>query len=413
MTVSFPAVSSTNSHNNHFSETDVLLDQETDLQETVNELVNAIPQEILNRIARLIPNNQTSRAASVPTAVTKIATVKKAKPYAPKGKKWSSPKLEIACPRSSNEMTEVLVSCFSQAQKTNKDVFIRDTKLTGFCLKITPHGCVSSCVEIFANGKSYRKTIAKLNVVGFGNEFHKDGLTVEQARVKAAQVIAEIRGENELYPMINAATTLNMLLNQYLQMDLKKNTKDSYRGVVEKLLYDWLDLDVRLISKQMIADRFVRIRDYGFNGSKPSHSQASKVFRVLSTFMEYAKGYDMVENNPCEVLRQRKLKKFTSRKTTFLTERQANKVINFICESDQRQYLAVKFILYSGLRKQECFGLKWSEIKNVDGVKCIVLDPERTKAKRIHIIPVSEKLGKILDQCRKSSGNDATDQRQL
>jgi len=51
---------------------------------------------------------------------------------------------------------------------------------------------------------------------------------------------------------------------------LKKSTVRDYREAVSLYLYDWLNLPVADITKQMVEKRFVQIRDKGINGGKPT-----------------------------------------------------------------------------------------------------------------------------------------------
>jgi len=83
---------------------------------------------------------------------------------------------------------------------------------------------------------------------------------------------------------------------------LKKSTVTSYEETVNFYLYDWLNIFVDSISKQMVAKRFFQIRYKGVQKGKPSHAQAAKTMRVLLALMNYTKGDDLIEFNPVKVL---------------------------------------------------------------------------------------------------------------
>jgi integrase len=314
-------------------------------------------------------------------------------------------KCALDCPSKNQETMEAIIEAFSKAKATKRPVFVRDTTLVGYVLKVNPAGSIQNVVHLTHDGKSYRRTIAPLSIIGYSNS-PKDGMLIEQARTKALEIIANIRKVETIYEFIETGFTLKHLLEQYMQLDLADNTKTDYKQTISFYLQDWMSFKITDISRQMIVERFEQIRDYGVFGGKATHSQASKCFRVLSAMFNYAIGYDHLESNACEVLKQRRIKKFTKAKESFLTKREGRKLLDFIGESRDSQLLAIRMYLQTGLRKEECLGLKWKDIQDIDGIQCIVLDPSRTKNNHIHIIPITETMQDILDKSMSQKGED-------
>jgi integrase len=323
------------------------------------------------------------------------------------GKNMKSLKLVISDPTKDTSTKQALIQAHLQATQTLKPVFIRDTQITGYCLKINPSGKIQNVCELSHQGKSYRRTLAPLFIRGFDNP--STAMTIEQARNESLHMIAEIRsnGEPSIFDFINTGLTLQMLLNQYLELDLTSKTKRDYRFTIEHYLQDWLSTQLPDISKQMIVNRFNEIMNNGFKGGRPTHSQASKTMRVLSALLNYAIGYEHLDNNPCEVLKLRRISKHNKRKDTFLTHSQAIVVMDKLQNTPRHQ--AIKFIFHTGVRKNECLSLQWTDIKMIDDLKYILI--KNTKNKRDHIIPVTPVIQSILDtmmQHQKEQGVSST-----
>ncbi len=140
-----------------------------------------------------------------------------------KGKR-DTVQIKISCPSNCTTTQQAIIKAHSKAKTTNYPVFIRDTKLVGYALKVNPQGSIQNIVEISHNGTSYRKTIARLNIIGYQHNV-ANGMTVDEARNKALAIIAEIRGSEDIYSFINTGLTLEGLLIQYLKLNLTEKSK--------------------------------------------------------------------------------------------------------------------------------------------------------------------------------------------
>ena len=86
-----------------------------------------------------------------------------------------------------------------------------------------------------------------------------------------------------------------MLFDNYTStLCLKQTTLKDYQTVIPHYLSDWMNKKVTTISKRMVERRFTTIRDKGWKGGIPTHSQANKTMRILSALMNYAMADDIV-----------------------------------------------------------------------------------------------------------------------
>jgi len=189
------------------------------------------------------------------------------------------------------------------AQPSSSAYFIRDSDLKGFALRVFPSGTIKYIAEVWHNGKSYRKTLGSHPV-----------LTPQDAKKLAVSFIRDVQyglqGKKH-----KSEVTLEALFKDYIKGDrLKPSTLKNYREVIFFYLKDWLDKPVAFITNNMVEKRFYQIRDKGMNGGKPTYSQATKVMRILSAMMNYARADELIESNPVDVLKLKRIDRSTMKR---------------------------------------------------------------------------------------------------
>ena len=132
-------------------------------------------------------------------------------------------------------------------------------------------------------------------------------ISLAEARNKALTFIHGVHsGDNK--QVVDLTVTLESLFNEYTKGNrLKPSTQKSYREVIFFYLSDWIKKPVSSVTKEMVESRFYKIRDKGFNGGKPTYSQATKTMRYLSTLMNYAMADDLIQSNPVDILKQKRI----------------------------------------------------------------------------------------------------------
>jgi integrase len=268
--------------------------------------------------------------------------------------------------------------------------FIRDSKVQGFAIKVNPSGFIKYIAEIYHNGKCVRKTLGAYPVI-----------ELQDARDQAITFIQQVRS-GQLEKAVELIT-LGTLFEKYIKGDrLNPNTLRNYREVISFYLSDWLQKPVASISKQMVEKRFYKIRDRGISGGQPTYSQATKTMRILSALMNYAMADEIIENNPVQVLKLKRIDRSIRKRENYLPADKVRELLRRSAQDAHPVTLAVHLMLYSGLRKNEALGLIWSDIEHVEGILCVII--KDTKNKGPHYVPVTQEIQKILDRAK----NDTT-----
>ncbi len=260
--------------------------------------------------------------------------------------------------------------------------FIRDSKVKGFGIKVNPSGSMKYIAEVYHNGRSVRKTLGEHPI-----------LQLQDARCQAITFIQQVRtGQLD---KVAKDISLRKLFNNYIMGDrLKPNTLKNYREVIFFYLSDWLEKPVASITKQMVERRFYRIRDKGINGGIPTYSQATKTMRILSALLNYAMADELIESNPVQVLKLKRVDRSLRKRENYLPVNEVRKLLHETTQDAHPVTLAVHLMLYSGLRKNEALRLLWADIEDVEGISCIII--KDTKNRRPHYVPVTEEIQKIL-----------------
>jgi integrase len=262
--------------------------------------------------------------------------------------------------------------------------FLRDSKLVGFSVKVNPTGQIKYLVEVRQDGRTIRKTIGDINT-----------LSVNNARVKAMELIADIRagkGEKQTKDI-----NLKVLLERYTSGGrLKARTIRDYREAITFYLQDWIDQPIQSITKNKVECRYFQIRDHGVHGGRPTYSQAAKTMRILSALLNYAIADDLIEHNPVDVLKYKRIARSTTKRTEYLRTNEAREVLDLVSSDSHPMVLAIRLMLHTGLRKNEALLLKWRDLERLNDIACLRFDD--TKNRRTHFLPITSKIKSILEQ---------------
>jgi integrase len=279
-------------------------------------------------------------------------------------------------------MTNITTRTIERICPKSVPFFIRDTKLIGFALKVNPSGSIKYIAEIFHVGRSYRKTIGEHPIIA-----------LQEARQLAINFIHQVKTDQLDKP--SALLPLETLFNNYTRTDrLKPNTLKNYKEVIGFYLSDWLKKPVASITKQMVEERFYKIRDKGISGGKPTYSQATKTMRILSALMNYAMADELIQSNPVQVLKLKRVDRSIKKRTNYLPAEKARELLDRSALDDHPVTLAVHLMIHTGLRKNEAMKLKWTDIEEVEGLRCLII--RDTKNSRPHYVPVTSEIQKIL-----------------
>lgn len=248
---------------------------------------------------------------------------------------------------------------------TGKTQFFRDERLKGFGARLSPEGTVAFIVEAKVNGQSKRRTLGRHPI-----------LNVREARTKALELLATMRdGEDPREAERRKAaekrardTTLADLLSSYQDArELKASTCRDQENAFRNYLSEWMNRPVRYITREDVEKKFIALR------KAPGLATATKVNRYLSAVLSFAKAGDILDANPCEIIKDKRISTKVKRRNNALSEANISNLLEYLLKdrrdplrkdqgvSDQAANLVV-LLLHTGLRKGEALSLKWEDV---------------------------------------------------
>jgi len=283
------------------------------------------------------------------------------------------------------------LNVLKRLQPSDSAYFIRSTTLRGFGVKVNTSGVIKFIAETKHQGTNYRKTLGTF-----------PALSISEAEKEAIQYLHLVQ-TGQLQETIRQQYTLRKLFTTYTsKVTLKPSTLKNHTQVIMFYLQDWLDKPVASITREMVEKLFYLIRDKGVHGGKPTYSQATKTMRILSALMNYACADGLIENNPVNVLKQKRIDRSIVKREHYLKADQGRKLLQITRDDTHPMTLAVHLMLYTGFRKTEALRLKWEDIETVNDVPCIVI--RDTKNHRPHYLPITSSIQAILDKASNDTG---------
>ena len=269
--------------------------------------------------------------------------------------------------------------------------FYWDTELHGFGL------CVGAKAKTFIaqrdmHGKTIRYTIGKIPTY-----------SVEQARERASDILREMTmGTNPNKEKAQAkirGLTLEELYNHYYtdaKHRLSPRTLVGYGDYMDNQLSDWKREPIAEITKEMVVQRHRKITD---ESGKVASNNALQFMRAM---YNYAAIDDEGLQNPVDILSRKKLWHPKERRQTIIKEHQLADwyaaVMNLENESIRD---ALRFLLFTGLRKMEAFTLRWDQVD----LKGKTFRIEHTKNKQPLELPLSDFLLEMLIRRHNNKGD--------
>ena len=295
----------------------------------------------------------------------------------------------------------------STVNETSKDVFLRDSILKGFGVRVTPTGGVCFFAEgRIRRGRNKRIALGRYPI-----------LDIEEARERAREALYQLRLGVDPHSLerdklahkakeeaLEAAcsVTLEEVIDDYFRSRPIKS-EACYRKVLKSVFSGWFATPIREISRQDIEKRYqeVAFRD-------DHKAQAAKAMRYLSAVMNFAKaelieGQPLITSNPVEVLRDKKVDRTVKPRKTHIRKEQLPEFVEAVenlCTQTARDLLFVQLV--TGLRDQEAKTLKWEDV-DFSKRQLTVLG---TKNGRDHTIPMADFVFELLKRRSKTKGHE-------
>ena len=290
------------------------------------------------------------------------------------------------------KLTKTTVDKLPLAAK-GKQVDFYDSELPAFGVRVSATS-KTYFVRKWINGKLSRVTIGRHGVI-----------SSDTARKQAADATTELRKgidiNLEKAKSRKRGVTLEEIFIQFLatRKALKPRTVEHYNDDIKRHLADWLKKPIAEISKDMIAQKHIKIAE------SAGEASANSVMRTFRAVYNFACSYtdNAIPDNPVQRLSQTRQWYKVDRRSTFLKPHELNawstatlKIENQII----RYYLLLT--LFTGLRKQEGMRLKWINIDMND--RSFTID--ETKNGKPHTMPMSNYLLGLFQRLQKLKINE-------
>lgn len=289
----------------------------------------------------------------------------------------------------------------SQKRKYYKDTNNRTPR--GFGLYVTPAGAKCFFISRTVEGKTRRLAVGQF-----------PDLSLEKARKKADKLAGQVAEGSNPTKLKRAqrsqGVTLEDAFLEYIDVrgtQLSKNTRSNYSTVINKHLRSWRNKPLKEISRDMVAEKHKAL-------TSESPTAANKAMRLLRAIFNFAHGqYEdehgrgLFPDNPVSRLSHtRSWNRETRRQNVLKASDMPDWYVAVMSLDETKFERTVRdfllFILFTGLRRREAAGLKWSDI-DLKEKTLIVRD---TKNNQPLILPVSKPVEELLARCKGESTND-------
>lgn len=289
-----------------------------------------------------------------------------------------------------SKITKRLVDTIT-APEDKEQIFIRDSLLKGFALRVTQNGVKSFIVEKNLGGKVRRMTIGRYGP-----------FTVEMARKEANKLLSKMA--SGIDPVIekqaekSKKVTLEQAFQDYLKVrkTLTKKTLYDYNRILEIAFFDWKKKTLLSITKDNVAKRHEHLAE---TRGKAYANLAMRVLRAIFNFSagqyEDMNGHSYILENPVKRLSHTRAWYRIERRQSYIRPYElANwyKAVNHLSNSTFKDYFLC--ILFTGLRRQECAKLRWQDVD----LRARTLTINDTKNHEKHVLPLSEYLFSLFNR---------------
>jgi integrase len=279
------------------------------------------------------------------------------------------------------------------------DVYLFDSDLKGFGLRVRPSGAKTFIVQ-FRAGKGRGAPKRRFTIGAYGSPW-----TVDTARTEARRLLGQVADGGD--PSADkSAEKRNPTLEAFAEAFLRDHVEAKRRA---RTAHEYADLLNRVVLPVLGKHRLADIARA--NVAKLHHDlratpyQANRAIAVLSKLMNWAErhGYRPDGSNPC-----RHVERFPEHKRErFLSEAELSRLAAALKEAEadgavtMHAAAAIKLLVFTGARLREVLGLRWDWLSE-DGT-AFRLPDSKTGAKTLRLnAPARE----VLASLPRVAGND-------
>ena len=290
------------------------------------------------------------------------------------------------------KLTKTTVDKIPFAEK-GKQVDYYDSELPAFGVRVSATS-KTYFVRKWINGKLTRVTIGRHGVI-----------YADVARKQAGDATTEIRKgvdiNLEKAKSRKRGITLENIFTEFLETRnaLKPRTIEHYGDDIKRSLSDWLNKPIAEITKEMIAQKHIKLAETSGEAS------ANSVMRTFRAVYNFAISYtdNAIPDNPVQRLSQTRQWYKVERRCSFIKPHELKPwydAVQKIGNPVIKNYLLL--IIFTGLRKLEAQQLKWSSVDMKDRSFTMI----ETKNGKPHTLPMSNYLHSLFKELQKIKIND-------
>jgi len=260
-----------------------------------------------------------------------------------------------------------------------------DRELQGFGVRVYPSGSKVYLVQTRAGGKSRRLTVGRHGLI-----------SAEQARRKAAQVIADIKAGNE--PVLDngaskdtagptVAEVAERYMTEHVEVRCKPTTVRHCRHILDRHLLPTLgNLRLGEIGRERVSALHYRLHE--------TPTMANQVVHMLSRLFHMAEGWGIAPEggNPC-----RFVKKYQEKSCErFLSEEEFRRLGRTLDEVEAEGKVhpsavaAFRLLMLTGCRRNEILTLRWADV-DLDAGELRLRDA-KTGARSVALSPPARRV---------------------
>lgn len=265
-----------------------------------------------------------------------------------------------------------------------------------------------------------------------------DALSATNARKKAHEVLVklaegihpneearEIQKQKKLRAESDKARSISLrhALAEYLKLkERKPATVTSYNTTINRNFEDWLDKPLREITRSQVLQRFQEIKQRvalkkQISSTKlnnpPGEGEAQRAFRYLGAVInsfanDVVGGLPLLDGNPVEVLKDKKVRRQLKPKERFLDEEERYHLRHLAEHCSNPEWKGpttpedadfVMLLLMTGMRVDELRTLTWANVDFGKGTLRVV----DTKNHNEHLLPLTGSIGHVLKRREKDN----------
>jgi integrase len=243
--------------------------------------------------------------------------------------------------------------------------------------------------------------------------------TVKGTKTDAKRRVSELEHQFNTGAVINPSKyTIRHALEDWLknhgEVNIRATTLAGYKIIVNKHLIPSLgSIPLHKFQATHLEAYYADKRESGnrTNGKGLSNTTIKHHHRVLSEAIRYAVRMDRVARNVCEAVRPPKT---DTKEMNYLTEGQIKQVLE--ASKGSRYYELYYLAIWTGMRRSELLGLRWSDVENltisvnqvahhIEGGHMVYTEPKTNSSKRtLDIHPRTALVLQVYRQSKEQMG---------